>query len=216
MRLVLCALLICVYGRQQDYSARLRALGYHRNEIVEIKASVARVVVRRGLPRPQGGMPESWKEDKFQKKNREPWNPLSIFKPLGKIVRTCGSFALSTLKIAVPISIVIAFAGGLWPVVSILITQIRSATNGTIERLHSSPKSQPVMIMPRRIPQRPLKQQPKLPQTSTTQSKPEQPPPEEQRPIESPQRRISESPQDQFVLDGPDDPSLRRGAYSPL
>jgi len=239
VRLLLLLTWLGAWGKPTDYTSRLRALGYNRREIREIQPSVARVVVRRGLPRPQSGMPESWKEEHLKKPKQSP------FRPLVRATNATVTFVVRVLKVAVPASLVVVVAGGLSPLVVVGVGYLREATTKALNDLAGRRKRSavvpPPVVQARQRQQQWLfwqQQQQQLQQqqqqqrdvapAQQQQQRPPPPPaevaatpppapapppalPPPSSPAQPPPRRQQLVDADEaFVLDGPDDASLRR------
>jgi len=213
-------------GVVPDFSSRLRALGYSRQEISEIKPSVARVVVRRSLPRPQSGMPESWKSDEAKRRPKPP--PFAfvrrvVVRPIARAARATTQTTLTMLKYAVPAGVVVVVGAQAAPLAWALATRLREAAQAWLAKPREPrPKpaepprtlprgarivfARPAAVPPRRSGERPAEAVAPDGVPAPRRSDPAPAP----APPDSPPVAPTDTADDDFVLDGPDDASIRR------
>lgn len=178
-----------------DYSARLKALGYRPSEISEMKPSVARVVARRGLPRPQSGMPESWRVTPSPTKKKQ-----SLISRITKVAKaTAKVVSMVAYRVVLPAGLLVAFRGNVWPTIALIASQLNSASNYIQQSFQNSFEQRRANQKESRKEKRPTGTSIRLPPTDQ----------HDQLEQELVRRRQPDPIFDEVLLDGPDDRSLR-------
>lgn len=180
---VLAAAVLAPGALCADYSTRLKALGYRQSEINSIKPSVARVVARRGLPRPKSGMPESWRVAPLPKKK-------PLFSRAFKAVKFT---AMLALRVVLPLGLVLAFGSDVVDFLKATWTHVANNLSAVTARRQTTKKKKV---------KRRQDDEESFSFPTKKQLDHQRPPP--------PPKRESLFVQEELVLDGPDDRSLRR------